>query len=727
MPRANSSTIISGRAPTRRQHALALLIYIAVSVLLFGRGVLADPRNYYVGSGPDPTQFMWYLVWWPWAILHGVNPIYTHAVWAPTGYNLAWATSIGAPSLAVAPITLALGPVAAYNVLALLAPALTAWAGYLLCIHLTRAWWPSIAGGYVLGFSTYAIGHMAVGHLNLTLYFIPPLLVLLGLKFLDGSLRAPWFVVLFTSALVFQFMTSTEVFATATMCGAIALGLAMFVSAEQRGNLIRLCGWIAASYGACAIVLSPVLYWVFALDLPHAPLFPASRFSTDLLAPIIPGPLTLFAPAGALAIFDRFVSAPLSWASDAYIGLPLLAVTVVFCIARRRQAVGKLVAGFAAIVLVLSLGPVLHVAGRVSLPMPWTLAARLPLINNVLPVRMMSFVLIAVAVAFALWLATAATSNVIKAIAALACIISILPRPLPGWTTRTDMPEFFARGLYRRYLPRDANVLVLPYGCNGRTMLWQAQANMYFRMAGGYQSLTPPDFRRWPILNTLYTGIPVPEDGAQLKAFLAAKRVDAIVVADPAPASPELFAPLGVEPRAVGGVIFYDVRNAALAAPAPQALAQLEASADAAWFSELIAAANAYLGQGGAIDELSPTALRKRGLVPDAQWIDNFEIVRAGWPVGLSNGLWIGPGRDGTVEVGVYGSRAAVKPLIETYGRAALATYYPYPSKFSGRTGDDDATHLLLMSFSADGIRSAAIGSDRARPQNAALRVSAQR
>ncbi len=41
----------------------------------------------------------------------------------------------------------------------------------------------------------------------------------------------------------------------------------------------------------------------------------------------------------------------------------------------------------------------------------------------------------------------------------------------------------------------------------------------------------PREFRRWPIVNTLLTGLPVPEAASQLGAFAAAHGIDAIVVA----------------------------------------------------------------------------------------------------------------------------------------------------------------------------------------------------
>src|SRR5712691_4579205 len=124
-------------ATARRQSVTAGAVYLLTSLLLFGLPVLADPAHTYVGShvDPDPKFFFWALSWWPHALAHGLNPLWTHAVWAPHGYNLAWATGAPGPSLLVSPLTLAAGSVVSYNLLALLACPLAAWSAFLLCRH----------------------------------------------------------------------------------------------------------------------------------------------------------------------------------------------------------------------------------------------------------------------------------------------------------------------------------------------------------------------------------------------------------------------------------------------------------------------------------------------------------------------------------------------------------------------------------------------------------------
>ena len=50
-------------------------------------------------------------------------------------------------AVVLAPVTLLFGPVVAYNLAAVLLPALAAWTAFLLCQHVTGTFWPSVAGG----------------------------------------------------------------------------------------------------------------------------------------------------------------------------------------------------------------------------------------------------------------------------------------------------------------------------------------------------------------------------------------------------------------------------------------------------------------------------------------------------------------------------------------------------------------------------------------------------
>src|SRR6266550_1942674 len=76
------------RLVVHRPNLTALGLYLLISILFFGLRVASDPAAVHVGFTSDVAMMMWYLVWWPYALVHGVNPFITHAVWPVTGYNL---------------------------------------------------------------------------------------------------------------------------------------------------------------------------------------------------------------------------------------------------------------------------------------------------------------------------------------------------------------------------------------------------------------------------------------------------------------------------------------------------------------------------------------------------------------------------------------------------------------------------------------------------------------
>src|SRR5581483_2900 len=114
-----------------RRDVASLAAYLGVSFVYFGVPIAAHPGRNLIGKGPDPTVLVWDFAWWPHAILHWQNPILTRAIWAPVGQNLAWAPSVPGLALLASPITLAAGPAVAYNLFAILLPALSAWTAYL--------------------------------------------------------------------------------------------------------------------------------------------------------------------------------------------------------------------------------------------------------------------------------------------------------------------------------------------------------------------------------------------------------------------------------------------------------------------------------------------------------------------------------------------------------------------------------------------------------------------
>ena len=67
-------------------------------------------------------------------------------------------------------------------------PALAAWTAFLLCRRLTEgAFWPSLAGGYLFGFSSYLMA-AELTHVHTAAVFLVPVAALLVVRFVQGDL-----------------------------------------------------------------------------------------------------------------------------------------------------------------------------------------------------------------------------------------------------------------------------------------------------------------------------------------------------------------------------------------------------------------------------------------------------------------------------------------------------------------------------------------------------------
>jgi hypothetical protein len=133
------------------------------------------------------------------------------------------------------PLTCLTNPVVSFNVLSLLAPGLSAWTAFLLARYLTRDTFASFIGGYLFGFSSYELGQL-LGHLNLDLIFIVPLLLLFTVQRVRGDLSRPRFVAAFVIAALVQLGFSTEILATSCLFGAIAWLIFLAFSLGENGN-----------------------------------------------------------------------------------------------------------------------------------------------------------------------------------------------------------------------------------------------------------------------------------------------------------------------------------------------------------------------------------------------------------------------------------------------------------------------------------------------------------
>ncbi len=216
----------------------------------------------------------------------------------------------------------------------------------------------------------------------------------------------------------------------------------------------------------------------------------------------------------------------------AYLGLPTLAIVAWHGIRTWRSATTRLLLALLGTAALVTLGTGVAVRGRVRLWLPWSLVARAPVFDNVLPVRIALFCSLAAAVIVAIWTASRRgwTSWALPLLAVAALVPAV-------WRADYRMhPErwaFFTDGTYKTAcIQRNENVAIFPFGFWGNSMLWQAETGFWFRMAEGYLLPDPPPANLAdPLIRKLtYTteNPTVPE----ILGFVRRKQVDRILSVD---------------------------------------------------------------------------------------------------------------------------------------------------------------------------------------------------
>jgi hypothetical protein len=537
--------------------------YLAISIVFWGQEVVQDPTGKCLCLGDDPSLFMWSLSWWPHAIGAGTNPFVTHAIYVPDGYNLTWATAVPAASLVVWPVTALAGPVAAWNVLMLGAPALAAFAAFTLCRELTGRFWPSLVGGYLFGFSSFMLAE-SLAHLHLTLSFPLPWALLLAVRRYRGSLSRRRFVGWLTVVLVVQVLCSTEaalMLAVMACAGAVAwLACAERQARSRHGALL---GDAVGASAIAAVVLAPYLWYAFTDVRPDSIRSPY-LFSGDALNLLIPTAVTRLGHQTFAPVADRFVANAAE--SGLYVGLPIVALVCLYALRAPAGAAKRSLLAFTGVALLFTLGPVLQIGGQSTLKLPWREAVKLPLLNNVLPVRFALYVWLAVALIVALWLALPTTRVASWGIAALGLAFLVPSVNSPIWHSKLDDPPFFRDGGYRHVLRHDETILALPLGAYGASMLWAAETHIDIRLAGGYIAPELPDgYARDPFIQGVYAanGNPPADLGTTLPGFLQRTGATRIVVSEARGATwSAALQSLGYRGRPIGGVIVYPVAAA---------------------------------------------------------------------------------------------------------------------------------------------------------------------
>lgn len=492
----------NGRSETGQRFAgvvtpLSLFVYLDLAFLLFRQAWLAPPSGRWlqhltwVGGCCDPEQTMWFLRWTPFALLHQHNPLFTDYLNFPGGVNMMWNNFSPLAGLLLSPLTLAFGPVVAYNAFLTLAVGLSAWCAYLALRRFTRGPLGAFVGGAVYGFSPYVVSQ-AMQHAHVTLVAIPPLLLLLFDEVVVRRRRPAWAMGICLGLLaVAQLLLAEELLFTEVLTGTLLL--LTLVGTYRRAvlrhipRLVRVAVWASPTFGLLAAW--PLYSQFRGPQRLSGHIHQANSYATDLLNFVVPTEAQALAPSQALALAGRFSG--LEHEANAYLGFPLL-LLLAFIVGRLwARPIVRVSAWVGVAVALLSLGTHIVIGGQTTtIPLPWNLVARLPLLDDVLTNRLTVYMYLAVGLLLAVYIDTLTAPGRRRWGALLVTalvLVPLVPR-LDFPASSHDVPTFFF-AWSQAGIPNGSVVLVAPRATDGGgadQMLWQAEAGDHFRMPDGY-------------------------------------------------------------------------------------------------------------------------------------------------------------------------------------------------------------------------------------------------
>ncbi|HVX20524.1 MAG TPA: hypothetical protein VHB02_04185 [Acidimicrobiales bacterium] len=484
--------------------AAAVGAYLLLAVGLWVHVWTGNPAATASCGCGDSALTMWFLEWPAHALAHGLNPLYSDALFHPVGVNLLSNTGVLAIGVSLAPVTWLAGPVATLAVASTVVPAASATAAYFLVARWTR-WAPAaFVAGLLYGFSPFVVDNVAGGHLNVASLFVLPLIAgRLDQLLVRQSGRPVRTGLALGLLVVVQFFLSTEILLIAAVGAGLAVAVLAAVGvAGDPADVVRRVRWALPGLAVAAAVAVGVLAyptWYGLAGPAHlsGQVWP-SIATFDHYGPgdlLVPHPGTWW--QNTLSLWGYFGPAP---PAEVYLGAGAVAVAVAGLVAFRRDGrlwlFGAVGLGTAA----LSLGT----AGRPWAP--WRLFQSLPLLDDVIQGRFVVVTLLCVAVMVGItvdraWAAThrgaaggrrrpgrAVAAAVVPvglvAVALVPSAVAMAPA-VPLTTQAVQAPRWLAQA--DRYTSPDDVLLVYPPPFSGvqSAMAWQATAGLPYLQAGG--------------------------------------------------------------------------------------------------------------------------------------------------------------------------------------------------------------------------------------------------
>ena len=448
----------------------------------------------------------WFLAWVPYALRHGLSLFHTGFLDYPVGVDLANNTTVPLLGVLAAPVTVLLGPIAAFNILLRLAFASSATSMFLVLRNWCR--WPAaFVGGLAYGFGPYMVTQ-GQNHLNLVFAPLPPLIVWCLYELLFEQTRRPARMGLLLGLLAgAQALISLEVLALLALVIAAGLvALAVTSRADLKGRFSNLLRAAVPAFVAF-FVLSGWYLWCLLIAPGHlvgtqSAINTLQVYQADLLGPIVPTFNELLT-THHFSMVSRVYGVANFSENTSYMGVPMLLLLGYFAVRWRRDVLIAGSALLAFLALLLSFGPWLEINGfEQSIHLPEAVLAHLPVYDDVVPARfsfnVWLFAVIAVTIGAdrlvrSLWARPVSerfiTAGRIAAALSLTLAVAFIVPRVPFKTQAASFPSDTEAAL--NVIPSGSVVLAYPFPTelNTEAMSWQAQDEMRFRIIGGYATV----------------------------------------------------------------------------------------------------------------------------------------------------------------------------------------------------------------------------------------------
>jgi hypothetical protein len=440
------------------------------------------------GSGKDPGLYTWFLVWTPYAVSHHINPLFSNYMVYPHQLNMMWNTSMEFLATIMWPFTSALGPLTSYDIAMTVAPIATGGVTFLaLRRHVSVL--AAVLGAVFYAFSPELLARESA-HLVLAIAFYPPLLWIL-LEVIGSAKVARTRII---AGLALGLATFVELMIEPELLTVAAIGAALGVLYLALLNVRALFDhWrqtlfaLAAALGTFALLGGiPLAVMMLGPGRLTGPAQPGNLYVQDLAAVFVPSHLQAITVPATSSLYHNLTSGAIE--SAGYFGPILLSALLLIAITHWRSLRVRWAVLMTLTLLLLSLGPELHWQGHLTgIALPWVLIRRLPLLDSLVSNRLLLIAYLPVALILGIGIDSIrrAESKRIRFAAALgmlAVAASLLPARFGS--EEPYVPAFFRTPAVNA-IPAGSPTLIVPLSDSQVVPIWQAEANMRFRVLTG--------------------------------------------------------------------------------------------------------------------------------------------------------------------------------------------------------------------------------------------------